>query len=121
LIEMVRRLATLILIAAVALAGLVRCPKAMACSVAHRGAHDCCGDKTRLAQPDCCSGAARDASRLPGVSTLDHQEVAGPAAVLAALPAAAPSLPGTASISTPLAASLGPPRSLLSHHTALLL
>lgn len=118
---MLRRLAALLLVAALGAPGITLCPSG-ACPVAQRAAHDCCKKGPGLKSLDCCPNAAAAAS-LPWLATTHGERSASSAAALACtgsvVVAASTRLLSTGTSAT--AHGPAPPPTLLRQHTSLLL
>jgi len=122
---MQRRIGTLLLVAFVALGGRALCPDGVGSCLrleVETSRHDCCARDAALSTPDCCCKGSRntaDAQDAARAHTLQVSQTAqavalvgGVTAIDAASAAPTLALPGAAH---------GPPDTLVSHHTALLL
>ncbi|MCK6553375.1 hypothetical protein L6Q96_02125 [Candidatus Binatia bacterium] len=120
---MSRRVGTLLLAAFVALGGRALCPDGVgSCLRIEVPQHDCCARDAALATHDCCCKGSRNAAdaqdatrdRTAQISQTAHAValVDGVATLDAATAMPALMRPGSAH---------GPPETLVSHHTALLL
>ena len=118
---MLRRIATLLLVVAIALGGMVSsaCAKAH-CAALTRARMHCCPTDGLRAERSCC-GKTIEPAAPASAATLERAPQAPP---LAALPALLPMVAtsyasrGIAPVRT---AATGPPTSLVGHHTSLLL
>ncbi len=122
-LTMSRRLAILLLVAVVAAAGVVSCPRgAKACAFARKSAHDCCKQSTALRTGSCCCA---DGQQMPSPAIgASYQYDHSPAkALVAVLPLI--NQTGMANVlcagSHHLRHGLAPPGTPVTQHTLLLL
>ena len=120
---MSRRVGTLLLVAFVALGGRAMCPDGVgSCLKIETSRHDCCARDASLSTQDCCckgsrnTADAQDSARDRTAQMTQAAHAVGLIDVVAVIDAGAaaltPGLPG---------ARYGPPDTLVSQHTALLL
>ena len=118
---MLRRLATALLVIAVALGGLTSVACASGTCAQVSGARmKCCAGEGLRADRNCCGSTIAAAAPQSAAAFERVPQVAPLAALPALLLPAAPSLPGRTVAAVP-ARGLGPPRSLIALHTSLLL
>lgn len=121
---MPRRFATVLLVAAVALAGVMVCPRGvLSCVVAMQAKHDCCGPRTALRASECCCRDGAQPAPMYGAGGSGAQE-SQPAKMLVnsalhAIPLTTAHL--TYGRSGHRDHGLSPPDTLVTRHTALLL
>ncbi|MDX2166254.1 MAG: hypothetical protein SF182_04300 [Deltaproteobacteria bacterium] len=117
---MPRRLAAALLAVVIALAGLtsVACAAGSCLQVSGVRMKCCAGEGWRSDRACCDTRIAKAAP--PAAAAFERAPQAAPPAVLPALPVAALAAPRAPALSVVAPRSLGPPASLLAHHTALL-
>jgi hypothetical protein len=125
---MLRRLATVLLIAAVTFAGVIACPRGGACCIRQAAAppevaaaaHDCCAKGPALRASDCCNQISAVAPRALNAATkIVHSHgmiAAADAAPTGVLPVASP-----CTVRSGQDRGLAPPGTLTGQHTSLLL
>lgn len=119
---MARRLGTLVLVAAVALSGLLSCPRGVtACSVARHTSHDCCKSATTVRTNECRCGGHHEGAAAIG-SAPQHGHSPAKLLVSATVPGAiAPPECSVARAWYSLRHGLAPPDTPITQHTRLVL
>lgn len=121
---MVRRLATVVLVVAVLIAGVTVCPRGGSClAMSQQKSHKCCHSKAAVRAEDCCSGGMKLGTRALGTER-GYDGTAESLAVAVDVP-----LPGDWGVCGQqrtwlppgITRGLAPPGTLTGQHTSLLL
>ena len=120
---MSRQIGTLLLVACVALGGRALCPNGVgSCLQIETSRHDCCARDAALGARDCCCKGSRNTADTQDAAHDRIAQLSHAAHVVGLVHAVAASGAGAAASTPSLPATRhGPPDTLVSHHTALLL